>query len=160
VAHASPQEIDQVGLTAALRLAACRAIDGLGIVAAEFLLDGSHDYLGDRPVTTRIKADRDCSAVAAASILAKVERDRLMRELGGSDDIYRWGSNKGYSAPEHFQALREHGPCLLHRLSWRLPGVDFDQLDLIDPERVRTARRFAEGEQLVLLDAQSEAVHV
>ena len=85
-----------MGLTAALRLAACRAIDGARVRCGEVLLfERSHDYLGDRPVTTRIKADRDCSAVAAASVLAKVERDRLMRELGGPDDRYRWSSNRG-----------------------------------------------------------------
>ncbi len=68
------------------------------------------------------KADRRCAAVAAASVLAKVERDRMMSELGAHDRRWGWQDNKGYSAPEHLSALAEHGPCAWHRRSWRLPG--------------------------------------
>ena len=73
------------------------------------------------PVDLVVKADRRCAAVAAASVLAKVERDRIMTELGGADPRWGWAGNKGYSAPEHLDALAEHGPCALHRRSWRLP---------------------------------------
>ncbi len=73
------------------------------------------------PVDLMPKADRRCAAVAAASVLAKVERDRLMAELGERDHRWGWQHNKGYSAPEHLAALAEHGPCSWHRRSWRLP---------------------------------------
>jgi ribonuclease HII len=66
------------------------------------------------------KADRRCAAVAAASVLAKVARDRLMTSLGEADPRWGWEHNKGYSAPEHLAALREHGPCPWHRRSWNL----------------------------------------
>ena len=81
------------------------------------------DLAGDAPpVDLMPKADRRCAAVAAASVLAKVERDRLMAELGEKDRRWGWQDNKGYSAPEHLSALAEHGPCGWHRRSWRLPG--------------------------------------
>ncbi len=74
------------------------------------------------PVRTLIKADRSCSSVAAASILAKVERDQMLIDLASEFPCYRWELNKGYAAPEHLAALAAHGPCELHRRSWRLPG--------------------------------------
>lgn len=76
------------------------------------------------PVTTLIKADLRCSSVAAASVLAKVERDALMVRAGADHPAYGWEVNKGYSAPEHLRALAERGPCDLHRRSWRLPGIE------------------------------------
>ncbi|WP_336922787.1 ribonuclease HII [Aquipuribacter sp. SD81] len=72
------------------------------------------------PVDLMPKADRRCAAVAAASVLAKVTRDRLMSELGDRDPRWGWQHNKGYSAPEHLAALRLHGPCGHHRRSWNL----------------------------------------
>jgi ribonuclease HII len=75
------------------------------------------------PVRTLIKADMSCSSVAAASVLAKVERDAMMVALAGEVPGYSWELNKGYSAPEHFAALQAHGPTVHHRRSWRLPGV-------------------------------------
>ena len=140
VGHASPQEIDAVGIMAALRLAGTRALDGLGMTPDLVILDGNHDWLtapsevglfafaeetgpSTPPVTTMIKADLKCSSVAAASVLAKVERDELMIRLAADHPAYAWGFNKGYSAPEHIDALARVGPCELHRRSWRLPGV-------------------------------------
>jgi ribonuclease HII len=70
-----------------------------------------------------IKADLKCSSVAAASVLAKVERDELMVGLASEHPAYGWGLNKGYAAPEHLEALARVGPCDAHRRSWRLPGV-------------------------------------
>ncbi|CCH77881.1 Ribonuclease HII [Nostocoides japonicum T1-X7] len=143
VGHASPDEIDAIGIIAALRLAGTRALDALaaaGWVPDLVILDGNHDWLTDPahagllafadgapaaprtpPVTTMIKADLKCSSVAAASVLAKVTRDRLMVELGGEHTAYGWVENKGYAAPEHLAALRVHGPCAHHRRSWNLP---------------------------------------
>ena len=74
----------------------------------------------------RVKADRTCASVAAASVLAKCERDAMMVGLAAEHPHYRWDENKGYASPEHMAALRELGPSVLHRRSWRLPGVDAD----------------------------------
>jgi ribonuclease HII len=140
VGHASPAEIDAVGIIAALRLAGCRALAGLDIVPDLVILDGNHDWLtapedvglfafaGDGvpatpPVTTMIKADLKCSSVAAASVLAKVERDALMMAAAPDHPVYGWHENKGYAAPEHLAALEAHGATDLHRRSWRLPGL-------------------------------------
>ncbi|NMR19591.1 ribonuclease HII [Cellulomonas fimi] len=68
-----------------------------------------------------VKADRTCASVAAASILAKCERDALMASLAGAHPLYGWADNKGYGSAEHVAALRVHGPSRLHRQSWRLP---------------------------------------
>ncbi|MFS3128725.1 ribonuclease HII [Nocardioides sp. Bht2] len=142
VGHASSDEIDEFGIMAALRLAGHRALGMLGTVPDLVLLDGNHDYLTPPeqlsllpepgaaaempPVLTRIKADMRCAAVAAASILAKTERDALMVGLDAVYPGYGWAENKGYSAPEHLSALAQRGPCREHRVSWRLPGVDLD----------------------------------
>ncbi len=146
VGHASPAEIDAVGIMAALRLAGTRALAQLAVVPDLVILDGNHDWLTDPgrvgllafagdpapgsaaevavpPVTTMIKADLKCSSVAAASVLAKVERDAMMVALAAEVGQYSWELNKGYSAPEHLAALSLHGPCEHHRRSWRLPGV-------------------------------------
>ena len=139
VGHASADEIDEVGIIAALRLAGQRALAQCAIVPDLVILDGNHDWLtapeqvgllafagegvSTPPVTTMIKADQRCSSVAAASVLAKVTRDRLMVEVDGEHPAYGWVENKGYAAPGHLQALRELGPSQLHRRSWRLPGI-------------------------------------
>lgn len=82
-------------------------------------------------VHTLVKADLRCAAVAAASVLAKVERDAIMIARAADHPRYAWQDNKGYSAPEHLAALAEHGPCEQHRRSWSLPGVPSS--DLPDP---------------------------
>jgi ribonuclease HII len=96
-------------------------------------------------VHTMIKADMRCAAVAAASVLAKVERDRIMVERAGLFPGYGWEENKGYSAPEHGAAIRRLGPCPQHRCSWSLPRelvdaawVDAELVDagLVDAGRV------------------------
>lgn len=149
VGHAQSHEIDEVGILAALRVAAARAFQHLPVAPELTLLDGSHNWLRvpDEPeglfpdprsaaaagladlsvlpqrVVTRVKADLTCAGVAAASVLAKCARDAIMVDLAGQHPVYGWAVNKGYSAPEHIDALREHGPCALHRRSWNLPGV-------------------------------------
>jgi ribonuclease HII len=142
VGHASAAEIDAVGIIAALRLAGTRALAQVRTQVGPVdvvLLDGSHDWLSgptqqdlfaavepEEPpaprVLTRVKADRSCATVAAASVLAKCERDAMMVELAAQHPAYRWDENKGYASPEHVAALRAHGPSVLHRRSWRLPG--------------------------------------
>ncbi len=140
VGHASPEEIDRYGIVPAMRLAGHRALAQLEIVPDTVLLDGNHDYLSVPeqealfgppgvidvvpPVLTMIKADLRCAAVAAASILAKTERDDLMVALAHEHPEYGWDVNKGYAAPDHIAALTAHGPTAHHRRSWRLPGCD------------------------------------
>jgi ribonuclease HII len=150
VGHASAGEIDAIGIVRALRLAAERALAQLPEQPDHVLLDGSHDWLTRRaeqgdlfavdpsvdallaaapPVTTRVKADLTCSAVAAASVLAKTERDALMRGMAADYPAYGWDVNKGYAAPEHLAALRAHGPCVEHRRSWNLRAVAAGEAD-------------------------------
>ncbi|HET7761141.1 MAG TPA: ribonuclease HII [Phycicoccus sp.] len=140
VGHASAEEIDAIGIIAALRLAGTRALAACPVRPDLVILDGNHDWLTapedvgllafaheesvtTPPVTTMVKADLKCSSVAAASVLAKVTRDRIMVELGAETTGYGWVENKGYAAPEHLDALRRLGPSPWHRRSWRLPGT-------------------------------------
>ncbi|MEJ8660194.1 MULTISPECIES: ribonuclease HII [Streptomyces] len=120
--HASPEEIDELGMTAALRLAAVRALDALPVRPDAVILDGKHDYLGTPwRVRTVIKGDQSCVAVAAASVIAKVRRDTMMAELGlesGAYERFAFADNAGYPSPVHKAALEELGPTPYHRLSW------------------------------------------
>jgi ribonuclease HII len=119
IGSASHQEIDALGLTAALRLAARSALDRLPVRPDRVLLDGKHDYIGSPwRVRTAVKADLRSVSVAAASVLAKVYRDTLMGELGQDYPGFAFADNAGYPAPAHQQALAAHGPTPLHRLSW------------------------------------------
>jgi ribonuclease HII len=138
VGHASPEEIDALGLTAALRLAGTRAWQAVLATSRPdvVILDGNFNWLSpveqpslfdavggtgcDAPVQTRIKADLNCLSVAAASVLAKVERDNLMAELAVQHPEYGWEINKGYATAAHRTALTAHGPSAVHRRSWRL----------------------------------------
>lgn len=127
---ASPAEIDQLGIIAALRLAATRALDSLAVpLHAAAILDGTHNWLeGDlfepSPVS-RVdvlpKADARCAVVAAASVLAKVHRDALM--CGLPDPGYGFAQHKGYGTAEHSAAILRLGPGEHHRRSWRLPSM-------------------------------------
>jgi ribonuclease HII len=128
VGHASHDECDGFGMTEALRRAARRALDELAAAGYEpdrIVLDGTHDYLGlgDR-VTTVVKGDTSVLSVAAASCVAKVTRDALMRAEAEHFPPYGFESNVGYPAPVHRSALAAYGPSAIHRRSW----VFMDQL--------------------------------
>nr|WP_106249668.1 ribonuclease HII [Allonocardiopsis opalescens] len=116
---ASPAEIDELGMTAALRTAAQRALRLLPVRPDAVILDGKHDYLG-RPwrVRTQIKADLTSVSVAAASVLAKVRRDGLMAALAADHPEYAFDTAVGYPSPVHRAALDLHGPTPHHRMSW------------------------------------------
>lgn len=100
---ATPQEIDELGMTAALRLAAVRALEALPVRPDAVILDGKHDYLGlPWQVRTVIKGDQSCVAVAAASVIAKVRRDAVMAELGAESGEYTdfaFDANAGLPVP-------------------------------------------------------------
>ena len=162
VGHAEPDEIDAYGIMTGLRLAGRRALAMAGATPDVVVLDGNHDWLADParvglfadlsddsvivegkrrppppmepvpPVVTVIKGDMTCSSVAAASVLAKVERDGLMVQRHSSHPDYGWAVNKGYAAPAHRDALMRLGPCVQHRRSWNLglagPAAPLDAL--------------------------------
>lgn len=121
---ASAAEIDRHGIVSALGLAASRALGALGVEADVLLVDGNTAFLleeqGGPRVVLRVKADRDCASVAAASVVAKVERDAEMARLHTEHPHYGWDSNKGYGAAVHTAAIRQHGVTPHHRTSWNL----------------------------------------
>ncbi|HEX2316960.1 MAG TPA: ribonuclease HII [Thermomonospora sp.] len=119
IGSAEPAEIDEAGMTEALRRAAVRALEALPEPPDMVILDGKHDVLG-RPwrVRCEIRADQRSVTVAAASVLAKVHRDRLMARLGEDHPEYGFAESAGYPSPVHQRALEEHGPTPHHRLSW------------------------------------------
>lgn len=122
VGHASHDECDLLGMTEALRRAACRALEQLaaaGFVPDRIVLDGKHDYLGmPRVVRTIVKADQTVLSVAAASVVAKVTRDALMAAEAEHFPAYGFETNRGYPAPVHKCALAAYGPSAIHRRSW------------------------------------------
>lgn len=160
VGHASPAEIDALGITMALRLAGQRAlahVAACGMYPDAVLLDGKHDWLTPAqsdlfadldPAATlyralaaeawavagvpferwsgtvqmEIKGDYRCASIAAASVVAKVERDELMKELDTVYPHFGWAKNKGYGSASHRAAITDEGPSIHHRLSWALPA--------------------------------------
>ncbi len=142
VGEASASEIDELGIMACLGLAGSRAYAELEASVdlphgAPLLLDGNHDWLSAHiarraRVITRIKADRDCASVSAASVIAKVHRDTGMRRAHDETPRYGWDENKGYSTRAHFAAIAEHGPHALHRKTWLHPERAVEAPPLFD----------------------------
>src|SRR5438128_171346 len=120
VGHASQQECDDLGMSAAQKLAARRAIEGLGLAArpAAIVADGSCDFVGGGHVTRIVRGDASCLSIATASVLAKVTRDRIMRAEAEHFPGYDFDLNKGYPCPRHKAALAAFGPTSIHRRSW------------------------------------------
>lgn len=120
VGHASNHEIDGVGMSDAIRRAATRAVDALPVRPDVLLLDGNWDFLSHYGVPTEriVHGDAHSASIAAASVIAKVTRDRLMCAVGEEHPEYEFASNKGYPAPAHVEALDEVGACPWHRHSW------------------------------------------
>ncbi|MCB1030745.1 MAG: ribonuclease HII [Acidimicrobiales bacterium] len=118
IGHATHGECDELGMSEAQRLAAKRAIDGLGLVPDKVLIDGKWDFIGGGKTQMIVKGDASCLSISAASILAKVTRDRMMREADQHFPAYDFAWNKGYPCPRHKTALRGLGPCPIHRRSW------------------------------------------
>lgn len=118
--QASNTEIDRLGMSAAMQLAAARAVAALPEEPDICLLDGTWNFLAStgRRAETIAHGDAHSASIAAASVLAKVARDRLMRSLCRSYPAYAFSSNKGYPSPEHVDALNRVGPCSLHRRTW------------------------------------------
>ena len=116
--HASNDECDDLGMSDAQRLAARRALDGLGVTVDRVLLDGNWDFVGGGRARTIVKGDATCLSIAAASVLAKVTRDRIMRDADGRYPGFGFAQSKGYPSPVHRAALAERGATGYHRRSW------------------------------------------
>lgn len=118
VGFASNQEIDQMGIAAATRLAAQRALSTLSCAPQHLLIDYFRLPQCDLPQTSLIKGDQRCLSIAAASILAKTERDHWMIEIDAHYPQYGFAAHKGYATAYHLESLRRWGTCSLHRYSF------------------------------------------
>jgi len=132
VGHASHWECDRYGMSEAQRIAARRAIAGLGVVPDIAIIDGNWDFVGGRTKKI-VKGDAVCLSVASASILAKVTRDRIMRRMAIHFPGYNFENNKGYNGPHHVAGLASIGPSAIHRKSWAF----MDTIDEITEPRYR-----------------------
>ena len=118
VGFASVEEIAELNILHATGLAMCRAIEAMSVQPVTALVDGNYRFKLPCDVQTVIKGDSLSLSIAAASILAKTARDRLMIDLDAQYPGYGFAGHKGYNAPIHSEALRTLGPCPAHRRSW------------------------------------------
>ncbi len=133
VGHASPAECDALGMSAAQKLAARRAIDGLGDVGA-VLVDGNWDFVGHPHTRTLVKGDQRSASIAAASIMAKVSRDRLMIADSANYPGFDFDRNKGYPCPRHRTAITAYGPTAIHRRAWAfMDGLPWRGCERVTP---------------------------
>jgi ribonuclease HII len=119
VGMADVEEIDRINILRASHLAMLRAYEGVPSRPAYALVDGNQAPNLPCPITCIIGGDAISLSIAAASIIAKVERDKIMRELAVAHPVYGWETNVGYSTRDHLSALKEHGPTPYHRRSFR-----------------------------------------
>ena len=122
VAWAEPEEIDELDILNCRMLAMQRAIDGLSTAPELVLIDGNRDH-GSRCAITSphelvVKGDSRSANIAAASILAKVSRDRYMTDMAEMYPEYEFQKHKGYPTKLHYECLRQYGPCPIHRRSF------------------------------------------
>src|SRR3954471_10472689 len=118
VGHASQVECDELGMSAAQKLAASRAIEGLGVEPDQVLIDGSWDFVGTGNTRRIVKGDATCLSISAGSILAKATRDRIISDEAPNFPGYDFEFNKGYPCPRHKPAIQGMGPTSIHRRSW------------------------------------------
>jgi ribonuclease HII len=118
VGIASVEEIDRLNIFWARMLAMVRAVDALGFEPAMILVDGNRCPNWERTSKAIVAGDAKCRSIAAASIVAKVTRDRIMADHARDHPGYGWETNKGYGTPEHIRALDRLGLTPLHRMSF------------------------------------------
>lgn len=118
VGFASVEEIAEINILQATGLAMRRAVEALAVAPAFILVDGSYRFDLPAPVRPVVRGDSLSASIAAASILAKTARDRVMVELDQAWPGYGFAAHKGYHAPVHVEALQRLGPCPAHRMSW------------------------------------------
>ncbi|HVM38829.1 MAG TPA: ribonuclease HII [Sphingomicrobium sp.] len=139
----SVEEIDTLNIYWARMLAMVRAVDALGFAPAMVMVDGNRCPKWDRPSVAVVAGDAKCRSIAAASIVAKVTRDRIMTVYAESHPGYGWEHNRGYPTPDHRRALRDLGPTPLHRRSFGLvremlaskaqPELRYDEMPAASP---------------------------
>ena len=118
IGAASVEEIDKINILQATMLAMTRAADALSIQADHFLIDGNRAPMLASPATPVVKGDAKSISIAAASIIAKTTRDKIMRELSEIHPEFYWAKNKGYGSKIHIEAIQRHGPTQHHRRSF------------------------------------------
>lgn len=118
IAEASVDEIDRLNILQATMLAMRRAVEGLRLLPHKVLVDGNRLPVLRMPAEAIVKGDAKVASISAASILAKVHRDRLCADLHARFPAYGFATHKGYPTAEHLAALREHGACEVHRRSY------------------------------------------
>ncbi len=132
IGYATVEEIDELNILQASLLAMKRAIEQLGVPGGHVLIDGNMKIPGlaaEFLQTTLVKGDLRVAPISAASIVAKVARDRLMKDLGAQYPHYGFETHKGYSTPEHKENIVTHGPCGVHRRSFA--GVKEHLVELV-----------------------------
>ncbi len=135
VGIATVEEIDEINILWASMLAMERAVAALGVDPAMVLVDGNRCPRWTRPSTWVIGGDALCLSIAAASIIAKEERDRMMVDYDRDHPGYGWSKNKGYGTPAHLDALARLGPSPLHRRSFA-PIAQYSLFSTISPAAV------------------------
>lgn len=115
VGQASVEEIDTLNIFHATMLAMKRAVEGLRLKPVKVLVDGNRLPRLDVLSEAIVGGDAKVKSISAASIIAKVTRDRMLADLHEQFPVYGFAAHKGYSTPEHLEALRTHGPCVHHR---------------------------------------------
>ena len=118
VGHAGHDECDELGMAEAQRRATQRAIAALGVSPDIALYDGNWDFSGAASSRGIVGGDATSLSISAASVLAKVTRDRMMRKQSDHFPHWEFGANKGYPGPRHKAALAYYGPSAIHRRSW------------------------------------------
>jgi ribonuclease HII len=127
-------EIDELNILHATMLAMKRAVDGLRLKPAKVLVDGNRLPKIDVLCEAVVGGDAIVKSISAASIVAKVTRDRMLKQLHDEFPHYGFASHKGYGTPEHLEALRVHGPCVHHRRFFAPVAVRTMMGDAVDED--------------------------
>ena len=135
IAQATVEEIDRLNILQATLLAMQRAVAGLRLVPRQVLVDGNRLPVLAMPAQAIVKGDAKVLAISAASILAKVHRDRLCLALHEAHPAYGFATHKGYPTEAHLLALRAHGACVAHRRSYAPVRAVLDAESATKPER-------------------------
>jgi ribonuclease HII len=117
-AQATVDEIDQINIRQSAKLAMLRAMDNISIDYTHALIDGNQKFL-EPNYTSIVKGDQKSYSIAAASVVAKIERDKIMMDLDAQYPKYNWGKNAGYGTKKHVEAIFEHGITIHHRKTFQ-----------------------------------------
>ena len=120
----SPEEIDRINILEATKKACKLAVYSIGLESEIVLVDGNMKF-DDTRFYSIIKGDDKSMSIAAASIVAKVTRDRIMEELSSDFPTYKWHKNSGYGTKDHMDAILQNGRTIHHRKSFKVKGVDY-----------------------------------